>query len=532
MAQAQQATGLESHGITNVSRVYWNLGVPALYEQALRRREGALSLNGPLVCRTGQHTGRSPNDKFIVREASSAEKVWWSKVNRPLEIHHFDALRQRLLNYVEGRDLFVQDCYAGADPRYRLPLRIITEHAWHSLFARHMFIDIPEANGRPAHTPEFTVIDMPGLHAEPSHHGTNSEVFILLHFAKKMVLIGGTSYAGEIKKSIFTVMNYLLPLRNVLSMHCSANVGPADDVALFFGLSGTGKTTLSSDPARRLIGDDEHGWSDDGVFNIEGGCYAKMIRLSQEAEPQIFATTHRFGTVLENVRLDMSSRQLDLDDDSLTENTRGAYPIEFIENYLPSGVAGHPRNIIMLTADAFGVLPPIARLSPAAARYHFLSGYTAKVAGTEKGVTEPRATFSTCFGAPFMVLHPTVYAKFLGDRIARHNVQVWLVNTGWSGGAYGVGTRMKIAHTRTMIRAALAGELTDVGYETDSVFNLDVPQSVPGVPPELLQPRNTWSDKTAYDEQARKLARMFIDNFKTFEGDAAPEVKAAGPRQG
>jgi phosphoenolpyruvate carboxykinase (ATP) len=533
MAQAQQqTTGLEGHGITNVSRVYWNLGVPALHEEAVRRREGALSIAGPLVCRTGQHTGRSPNDKFIVREPASADKVWWSKVNRPIEPYHFDALRQRLLNYIEGRDLFVQDCYAGADPRYRLPVRIITEHAWHSLFARHMFIDIPEAIGRPAHTPEFTVIDMPGLHADPSHHGTNSEVFIVLNFAKRTVLIGGTSYAGEIKKSIFTVMNYLLPLRNVLSMHCSANVGAANDVALFFGLSGTGKTTLSSDPERRLIGDDEHGWSEDGIFNIEGGCYAKMIRLSAEAEPQIYATTRRFGTVLENVKMDMSTRDLDLNDDSLTENTRGAYPIEFIDNHLPSGQAGHPRHIVMLTADAFGVLPPLARLSPAAAMYHFLSGYTAKVAGTERGVTEPKATFSTCFGAPFMVLHPTVYATFLGERIARHHARVWLVNTGWTGGPYGTGSRMRIRHTRAMIRAALGGQLDDVSYKRDPVLNLDVPQAVPDVPVEVLDPRSTWSSPAAYDEQARRLARMFTDNFKTFEEDAAPDVVAAGPKKG
>ncbi|MGB2714311.1 MAG: phosphoenolpyruvate carboxykinase [Vicinamibacterales bacterium] len=530
MAPMQQATGLEAHGITNLSRVYWNLSVPALYEESVRRREGAISVDGPLVCRTGQHTGRSPNDKFIVREPSSAEHVWWSKVNRPLEAHHFDALRQRLLNYMEGREIFAQDCYAGADPRYRLPIRIITEHAWHSLFARHMFIDIPDSGGGPAHVPEFTVIDMPGMHADPAHHGTNSEVFILVHFAKRLVLIGGTSYAGEIKKSIFTVMNYLLPLRNVLSMHCSANVGPAGDVALFFGLSGTGKTTLSSDPERRLIGDDEHAWSEDGVFNIEGGCYAKMIRLSAEAEPQIYATTRRFGTVLENVKMDIAGRVLDLDDDSLTENTRGAYPLEFIENSLPSGQAGHPRNIIMLTADAFGVLPPMARLSPASAMYHFLSGYTAKVAGTERGVTEPKATFSTCFGAPFMVLHPAVYAKFLGERIARHNSRVWLVNTGWTGGAYGVGSRMKISYTRAMIRAVLNGVLDEVAYETDPVFNLDVPQSVPGVPADVLNPRGTWSDPLAYDAQARKLARMFNENFKTFEGEAAADVKAAGPR--
>jgi phosphoenolpyruvate carboxykinase (ATP) len=533
MAHAQpQATGLEDHGITNVARVYWNMSVPALYEEAVRRREGLIGAEGPLVCRTGQHTGRSPNDKFIVRERSSEDKVWWSKVNRPIEPQFFDLLHQRLLNYVEGRELFVQDCYAGADPRYRLPVRVITEQAWHSLFARHMFIDVPDSTGRPAHEPGFTVIDMPGLHADPSLHGTNSEVFILLNFARKLVLIGGTSYAGEIKKSIFTVMNYLLPLGNVLSMHCSANVGGDGDVALFFGLSGTGKTTLSSDPERQLIGDDEHGWSEDGVFNIEGGCYAKMIRLSAEAEPQIFAATRRFGTVLENVRMDANTRLLDLDDDSLTENTRGAYPLEFIDNSVPTGMAGHPRNIVMLTADAFGVMPPIARLSPAAAMYHFLSGYTAKVAGTEKGVTEPKATFSTCFGAPFMVLHPTVYARFLGEKIARHESRVWLVNTGWTGGPYGIGARMKISHTRAMIRAALSGLLDDVAYDKDPIFNLDVPQTCPGVPADVLKPRGTWKVASEYDAQAHKLAHMFVENFRSFEGESSADIRAAGPTVG
>src|SRR5215204_5310462 len=384
MSQAQQqATGLEDHGITNVARVYWNLSTPALYEEAVRRREGSISAAGPLVCRTGQHTGRSPNDKFIVREPSTEDRVWWSKVNRPIEAANFDALHQRLLNYVEGKELFVQDCYAGADPRYRLAVRVITEQAWHSLFARHMFIDIPEAIGRAAHEPEFTVIDMPGLTADPKMHGTNSEVFILLNLAKKLVLIGGTSYAGEIKKSIFTVMNYLLPLRNVLSMHCSANVGPAGDVALFFGLSGTGKTTLSSDPHRTLIGDDEHGWGPQGVFNFEGGCYAKCIKLSREAEPDIHAATLRFGTVLENVVFDPLTRICNFDDDSKTENTRSAYPLAFIPNASRTGRAGQPTNLVMLTADAFGVMPPIAKLTPAQAMYHFLSGYTAKVAGTE-----------------------------------------------------------------------------------------------------------------------------------------------------
>jgi phosphoenolpyruvate carboxykinase (ATP) len=489
-----------------------------------------MAADGPLVCRTGQHTGRSPNDKFIVQEASSAARVWWGKVNRPITAEHFDALHKQLLSYLGGKELFVLDAYAGADPLYRLPIRVITEMAWHSLFAKHMFIGVRDPKVIANHKPEFTVIDIPSFTADPAMHGTNSEVFILLNLAKRLVLIGGTSYAGEIKKSIFTVMNYLLPLRNVMSMHCSANLGPAGDVALFFGLSGTGKTTLSSDPERQLIGDDEHGWSDHGVFNIEGGCYAKMIRLSREAEPQIFATTKRFGTVLENVTMDSATRALNLDDDSLTENTRGAYPLSFIENSIPTGVAGHPRNIVMLTADAFGVMPPIARLSPAGAMYHFLSGYTAKVAGTEKGVTEPKATFSTCFGAPFMVLHPNVYAKFLGEKIARHDVRVWLVNTGWTGGPYGVGARMKIGHTRAMIRAALSGALDGVAYEIDPIFNLEVPTTCPGVPADVLKPRNTWRDASAYDAQARKLARMFIDNFKAYADAVEPEVGAAGPR--
>ena len=531
MAQAQQQeTGLEAHGIKNVARVYWNQSVPALYEEAVRRREASISVHGPLVCRTGQHTGRSPNDKFIVREPSSEQKVWWSHVNRPIDGEYFDAVHQQMLNYCEGKELFVQDCYAGADPRYRLPVRIITEQAWHSLFARHLFIEVPDAAGREAHTPQFTVIDMPGFTADPKAHGTNSEVFILLNFSKKLVLIGGTSYAGEIKKSIFTVMNYLLPLRDVMSMHCSANVGAAGDVALFFGLSGTGKTTLSSDLERQLIGDDEHGWSEDGVFNIEGGCYAKMIRLSEEAEPQIYATTRRFGTVLENVVMDPVTRLLNLDDASLTENTRAAYPIEFIDNAVPSGTGGHPQNIVMLTADAYGVLPPIARLSAEGAMYHYLSGYTAKVAGTEKGVTEPSATFSTCFGAPFLPLNPNVYAKQLGERIAKHHSRVWLVNTGWTGGPHGVGSRMKIAYTRAMISAALAGQLDNVSSQRHPIFNIEVPTSCPGVPEAVLDPRGTWADKAAYDQQASKLARMFVENFKTNFADADPRVAAAGPK--
>ena len=530
MSLGSRKVGLEAVGIEGASQVHWTLSVPALYEASVNRREGVIAANGPIVCSTGQHTGRSPNDKFIVREPSSEQHVAWGKVNRSIDADAFDGVHRRMLAHLRGKELFVQDCYAGADPAYRLPIRIITEKAWHSLFVRHMFIGEPDAGKRQHHEPQFTVIDVPSFTADPGSDKTNSEVFILLNFAKKLVLIGGTNYAGEMKKSIFTVMNYLLPLRDVMPMHCSANVGAGGDVALFFGLSGTGKTTLSSDPNRQLIGDDEHGWSSNGVFNFEGGCYAKMIRLSSEAEPQIYATTRRFGTVLENVTCDPVTRLLDLNDDSVTENTRGAYPLEFIDNAIPSGTAGHPTNIVMLTADAFGVLPPISRLSPAAAMYHFLSGYTAKVAGTERGVTEPKATFSTCFGAPFMVWDPNVYAKLLGERIAKHQAKVWLVNTGWTGGAYGVGSRMKIAHTRAMIHAALSGALDQAGFVTDPVFNIDVPKSCPNVPADVLQPKNTWADKSGYDAQAKKLAKMFADNFKTFAATASEDVRNAGPR--
>ena len=531
MAQAQQQeTGLESHGITNVARVYWNLTVPALYEEAVRRREASISVDGPLVCRTGQHTGRSPNDKFIVREPSSEEKVWWSNVNRAIDAQHFDAVHQQMLNYCEGKELFVQDCYAGADDRYRLPVRIITEQAWHSLFARHMFIEAPDAVGGPAHTPQFTVIDMPGFTADPKLHGTNSEVFILLNFAKKLVLIGGTSYAGEIKKSIFTVMNYLLPLRNVMSMHCSANVGPAGDVALFFGLSGTGKTTLSSDPERQLIGDDEHGWSEEGVFNIEGGCYAKTIKLSSVAEPEIYKAVHTFGTILENVTVDERG-VVDLDDDSKTENTRAAYELEQIPNAHPSKMAGHPRNVVFLTADAFGILPPLARLSRDQAQYWFLSGFTAKLAGTEIGVTEPQPTFSTCFGQPFIPQFPSVYASMLADRLEEHGATVWLVNTGWTGGPFGEGHRMPIDATRALLAAALSGGLVDAEYRVDPVFGFEVPVAVPGVDSALLDPRGTWSDPAAYDAKAAELAGMFRENFeRRFAADVEPAVAAAGPR--
>ena len=484
--QVERAHGLEALGILRSGRVHWNLSPAALYEEALRRGEGILAAEGPLVCKTGQHTGRSPNDKFVVRESSSERHVHWGNVNRPVEEATFDALHRDMMTYLQDRELFVLDGWAGTDPKYTLPIRVVNEFAWHNLFARNMFLPETDAAKRAAHRPEFTVIDAPHFKSDPARHGTRSEVFVFVHFGRKVVLIGGTHYAGEIKKSIFTILNYTLPLQGVLSMHCSANIGTGGDTALFFGLSGTGKTTLSSDPQRRLIGDDEHGWSQSGVFNFEGGCYAKVIKLSREAEPQIYETTRRFGTILENV--------------------------------------------VMLTADAYGVLPPIARLTPDGAMYHFLSGYTARVAGTEKGVTEPKAAFSTCFGAPFLPLNPNVYAKMLGEKIATHGARVWLINTGWTGGPYGVGSRMKIAYTRAMITAALTGQLDRVAYKKHAEFNLDVPATCPGVPDGVLDPRSTWPDAAKYDEQAAKLAKMFADNFKSFENDVAPSVKDAGPK--
>ena len=513
-----------------LGRMNWNLGAAALYEEAVRRGEGMVAESGPLVCFTGAHTGRSPNDKFLVKELSSQSDVWWGKVNRSITPEQFDLLYADMMAYLNNKELFIQDCCAGTDPDNRLSVRVITEYAWHSLFARTMFLEQPAGTSPGKHVPEFTVIDSPSMQADPVRHGTNSDVFIFVNFARKLILIGGTSYAGEIKKSVFSVMNYLLPLRNVMPMHCSANRSKDGEVALFFGLSGTGKTTLSSDPERLLIGDDEHGWTERGVFNFEGGCYAKMIRLSADAEPDIYATTKRFGTVLENVVMDADTRVLDLDSDRFTENTRGAYPISFIDNWEPTGQGGHPTDLIMLTADAFGVLPPISRLTSAGAMYHFLSGYTAKVGGTEKGVTEPQATFSTCFGAPFMVHHPSVYAKLLGERIAEHGSRVWLVNTGWTGGAYGTGTRMEISHTRAIVTAALSGALSDVDYVRDPVFNVDIPVAVPGVPASVLQPRGTWHDGAEYDAQARRLAEMFSDNFKTFEEDVDEAVVHAGPK--
>ncbi len=521
---------LEDLGITNTSTLWWNLTSAPLVEQAVRRHEGFLSQLGPLVVRTGQHTGRSPKDKFLVKEPSSEDNIWWGSVNQPISEEQFDELLKRAVAYTQNRELYIQNVFAGADPKYRLPVRIITEYAWHNLFSRNLFIR-PSLEELANFEPGFSVLGLPGFNAIPEIDGTRSEVAVVLNFARKLVLVAGTQYAGEIKKSIFTVMNYLLPLQGVLSMHASANVGKnGDDTAVFFGLSGTGKTTLSADSSRILIGDDEHGWSDDGVFNFEGGCYAKVINLSPEAEPEIFETTRCFGTILENIGVDMASRKPDLSDSTLTENTRAGYPIDYIPNASDTGVAGHPKSIIMLTADAFGVLPPISRLTPAQAMYHFLSGYTAKVAGTEKGVTEPQATFSACFGAPFLALPPTHYAEMLGEKIAKHGANVWLVNTGWSGGPYGVGSRMKISYTRAMINAAIEGKLDDVPTTPDPIFRVGVPQQVPNVPDKILQPRQTWSDPAAYDEQARKLAQMFIDNFKKFEEGARQEILDAAPQ--
>ena len=518
-----RGTGLEEHGISNVNLIYWTSPTAVLYEQIVRRGEGLISHLGALAVKTGHYTGRAANEKFIVDEPGSRDQINWGKVNRPFGPEKFDALYKRMTAYLQGRDLFVQDCFAGASPEHRLPVRIITERAWHSLFARNMFIRAT-AEELATHQTEFTVIDLPAFHAIPKSDGTNSEAFIIINFARKLVIIGGTSYAGEIKKSIFTVLNYLLPQKKVLSMHCSANAAQNGDVAVFFGLSGTGKTTLSAAPNRLLIGDDEHGWDDKGVFNFEGGCYAKVINLSKESEPEIYQCTRRFGTILENVGIDTISRRIDLNDASFTENTRASYPITHIPNIVRSGTGGHPTNIIMLTCDAFGVLPPIARLTPEQAMYHFLSGYTAKVAGTEAGVTEPQATFSACFGAPFMALRPSVYAELLGRKIGSSQVICWLVNTGWSGGGPGVGKRMKISDSRALVNAALDGTLSASPLERDAAFGLRIPRTCPGVSQEILNPRNAWSDTGAYDATARKLVEMFQHNFLQFKADVSPEI--------
>jgi phosphoenolpyruvate carboxykinase (ATP) len=487
------SVGLETHGLSNLRAVYWNLSTPELYEEIIKRREGIIAHLGPMVVRTGEFTGRSPKDKFVVKEPTTEDKIWWGDVNVPYDEDLFDELHRRMLSYLQLKDVFIQDCWSGTDPEYRMPVRIITQYAWHSLFVRNMFV-LATPEEQILHQPEFLVIDCPGFHAFPEHDKTRSDVFILVNFKKRMVLIGGSEYGGEIKKSVFSAMNYYLPLKDVMSMHCSANVSPDGVSALFFGLSGTGKTTLSADASRTLIGDDEHGWSDTGIFNFEGGCYAKTINLSEEAEPEIYSTTRRFGTILENVGIDATTRHVDLDDVSLTQNTRAAYPISHIPNASKTGRAGHPKNIMFLTADAFGVLPPISKLTPEQAMYHFISGYTAKVAGTERGVTEPEATFSACFGAPFMPLHPSVYAELLGKKIAKHDVNVWLVNTGWTAGPYGVGHRMPIQDTRALVNAALDGELDDVETVEDEIFGLHIPVSCPGVDSNVMIPKNTWAD--------------------------------------
>ena len=529
MTTTKHVCELGEHGISGPNTVYWNLSAPELYEHAIRRGEGLVAKGGSLVVSTGQCTGRSPNDKYIVREPSSEKDVWWETV-KPFETASYDRLKARLVAFLRGKDLFVQDCYAGADPDYQVPIRVVNTRAWHNLFARNMFIREYDRTKLSSHRPYFTVIAVPSFKAIPDEDGTVSEVFVIINFDKREVLIGGTEYAGEIKKSILAVMTYLMPAQNVLPMHCSANYGKdRDDLAIFFGLSGTGKTTLSADSERKLIGDDEHGWSDQGVFNFEGGCYAKVIRLSRLGEPEIYETTQKFGTVLENVVIEPMTRLLDLDSDLYTENTRASYPITHIPNVVADGVGGHPKQILMLTADAFGVLPPIAKLSSAQAMYHFLSGYTAKVAGTERGINEPQATFSACFGAPFMSRHPSVYSKLLGEMIGKRDVKVWLVNTGWTGGAYGDGNRMKLSYTRTMVTAALKGSLDDVETDIHPVFRLRVPLSCPEIPPNVLSPRSTWKNVDAYDLQARKLAGMFKANFEKFESEVSTTVYAAGP---
>uniref|UniRef100_A0A832MMX4 Phosphoenolpyruvate carboxykinase (ATP) n=1 Tax=Eiseniibacteriota bacterium TaxID=2212470 RepID=A0A832MMX4_UNCEI len=523
--------GLDAHGLTGLGTVYWNLPAPALVEEIVFRREGRVAHGGPVVLTTGKHTGRSANDKFIVREPDSENHVWWGPYNRPFAPDKFDELFGRLQGYLQGRDLFVQDCFAGADPDHRMPVRIVTELAWHSMFARNMFLPARTAEELRHHVPDFTVIAAPGFKGIPSIDQTASNTFIVLHLSQKLCIIGNTQYAGEIKKSVFTVLNYLLPLQGVMPMHCSANVGKDGDTALFFGLSGTGKTTLSADPARSLVGDDEHGWSDRGVFNFEGGCYAKVIRLSPAAEPQIYATTRRFGTILENVVLDPVHRTIDLDDDSLTENTRASYPLDFIENARPDGLGGHPKNIVFLTCDAQGVMPPIARLHPEQALYQFISGYTSKLAGTEAGLgKEPEITFSACFGGPFMVHHPATYAGILKRKVERYGAACWLVNTGWVGGPYGVGKRISIAHTRALLSAALSGELHRAPFRKDPIFGFEVPERCPGVPDAVLRPETSWSSPDLYWTRYRQLAQRFVENFRKFEAGTPPEVVAAGPK--
>lgn len=521
---------LENNGLRNLNMVYWSLPTAALIERIVSRREGVLAHEGSIVVRSGQHTGRSANDKFIVKTGEEGDNIWWGDVNKSVTPKQFERLYLRLTAYFQGRDVFVQDTTAVAHPDYKMNIRIVTARAAHSLFARNMFLRKSDEE-LPGHVPEFTVLQAPGFQALPSEEGTNSETFIIVNFEKKLVLIGGTSYSGEIKKSIFSVLNYILPQKGVLPMHCSANISEEGESALFFGLSGTGKTTLSSDPNRLLIGDDEHGWGDDGIFNFEGGCYAKTIRLSSKYEPLIHDATRRFGTILENVVFDPITRQVDFDDNSHTENTRASYPIGFLPNSVENGMGGHPNHVFFLTADAFGVLPPISKLTPEQAIYYFISGYTSKLAGTEKGLgKEPQATFSACFGAPFLPLHPKVYGELLKEKIKKHNSQVWLINTGWTGGPYGVGERMHLPYTRAMITAALNGDLKDTKLRKDAIFGLHVPEYVPDVPDSVLNPRETWADKEAFDKAALDLVNLFKLNIEQFSGEISDEIVKAGPK--
>ncbi len=521
------ACGADSFGFRGLKTVYWNLGAARLYEESLGRGESQLARGGALCADTGSHTGRSPKDKFVVKDALTENTVWWEN-NGAISSEQFETLLGDFLKHAEGKELFAQDLYGGADPAHRVKARVFTEFAWHSLFIRNLLIR-PEAGEIPGYVPELTIVDLPSFKADPKRHGCRSETVIAIDFSRKIVLIGGTAYAGEMKKSVFTYLNYTLPTKGVVPMHCSANVGRDDDPAIFFGLSGTGKTTLSADPDRTLIGDDEHGWSREGIFNFEGGCYAKTIKLSAEAEPQIYAASQRFGTVLENIVMDEVTREVDFDDQSKTENTRSAYPLDFIPNASRSGRAGTPKNIVMLTADAFGVMPPIAKLTPAEAMYHFLSGYTAKVAGTERGLTGVEPEFSTCFGSPFLPRHPSEYANLLRDFIAKHHVDCWLVNTGWTGGKYGTGRRMPIRVTRRLLTAALDGSLNRADFRRDPYFGFAVPTSVPGVEPHILYPVKTWQDKAAFAETAKNLVAMFAKNFEKFEDHVDDAVKAAAP---
>ena len=520
------------HGFKDLKKVHWNLNRDEIYNITIDNGQGVLSKDEALVVETGIHTGRSANDKFIVKNELNTDSIWWDN-NKSITEENFDNLYKDVLNFCKNKDIYVQDLFGGADLDHRLSTRVYTEYAWHSLFIQNLLIEVKDEE-RSNFSPEFVIIDIPSFKANRDKHGGSSETMIAVNFEKKLVIIVGTSYAGEIKKSVFSMLNYILPPKNVMPMHCSVNVGSNEDPAIFFGLSGTGKTTLSADPHRVLIGDDEHGWSDNGVFNFEGGCYAKMIRLSEKAEPEIYQTTKLKGTILENVVIDKNTGEIDLDDDALAENTRGAYPLSFIPNASETGRTGMPKNIILLTCDAFGVLPPIAKLSSSQTMYHFLSGYTAKVAGTEKGVTEPEATFSACFGAPFMPRHPTEYGKLLRKLIAEHDVKCWLVNTGWTGGPYGQGNRMPIDATRRLLSSALDGSLLGAKMRVDENFGFEVPLEVNGVDKKILTPRNTWEDKDKYDLQAHKLVRMFSDNFNVFESyvdvdiiDAAPNLQAA-----